>query len=105
MAITTGLSRPLAQVQSGSTPTIYNVAVPLAATEVSQTLSLGVKKFLVRVRGHSNLQLAFDPGQSGVDYISIPSGTTYSEDQVMFSGTLYFQTNKPSQVVEILEWV
>ena len=105
MAITTGLSRPLAQVQSGATPTIYNISVPLAATEVSQALSIGVKKFVIKVRGMANLQLAFDPGQSGVDYISIPSGTNFSEDQIMFSGTLYFQTNKPNQVVEILEWV
>jgi hypothetical protein len=105
MSFTTGLSRPLAQVQAGAIPTIYNVPVPLAATEVSQTLSDSTKKFIIRVRGDAKLQLAFDSGQSGVEYITVPPGASFTEESILFTGTLYFQTTKPNQVVEILEWV
>lgn len=85
-------------------PTIYNVSVPLANTEVSQTLSDNTKSFTIRVRGTCTLKFAFDSGQSGTNYITIYPGSSYSIEGLNFSGTLYFQTNKPSQVVEILEW-
>lgn len=105
MSTVTATFRGKAVVEAGVTPTIYNVSVPLAATEVSQALSAGVKRFTIKVRGNSTLQLAFTSGQSGTNYISIPFGCTYTEDGLNFSGTLYFQTVKASQTVEILEWI
>jgi len=105
MAITAGLSRPTAQVESAGTPAIYNVSVLLANTEYSQALSSSTKKFLIRVRGQSQLKLAFTAGQSGTNYITIPAGTTLNCDDLSFTGTLYFQSVKASQIVEILEWV
>lgn len=87
-----------------TTPTIYNVAVPLANTEVSQALSTGTKSFTIRVRGHARLQLAFASGNSGTDFLTIPSGANLTQENLNFDGTIYFQTSKASQVVEILEW-
>lgn len=88
----------------GSSPTIYNVSAPTANTEVSQALSTGVKSFLIRVRGNARLQLAFVATESGTKYITVPPGVSYHEDRLNFSGTLYFQTNKSAQTVEIIEW-
>lgn len=105
MSTITGTFRGKAVVEAGATPTIYNVSVPLANTEVSQALSASVKRFTIRVRGESRLKLAFVSGQSGTNYITIPPGCTYTEDEINFTGTLYFQTVKASQIVEILEWV
>lgn len=104
MSTVTSTFRGKAVVESGGTPTIYNTAVALANTEVSQTLSSGVKRFTIRVRGLSKLQVAFALGDSSTDYVTIPPGCSYTEDELNFSGTLYFQTSKAAQVVEILEW-
>ena len=88
---------------SGS-PKIYNVDVVTASTEVSQALTSNTKQFTIRVRGSANLQLAFIATESSSNFITVPSGTTLIQDGLDFSGTLYFQTDKASQKVEILEW-
>lgn len=96
--------RGKAVVEAGTAPVIYNKSVPMAATEVSQALTSGTKRFTIRVRGIAKLQLAFVSGESGTNFLTIPVGTSYSEDSLDFSGTLYFQTNKAAQTVEIVEW-
>lgn len=105
MSNVTGTVRARATLLEAVTPTIYNVSVLLANTEVSQTLTNNTKSFLIRVRGASNLKLAFILGDSGINYITVPAGANYYADGLNFSGTLYFQTTKASQIVEILEWV
>lgn len=97
--------RGRATIEAGSTPTIYNVSAAVANTEYSQALTSGTKKFIIRVRGDATLKLAFDAGQSGTNYITVRGGTVYVEDNINFTGTLYFQTTKATQTVEILEWV
>lgn len=91
---------------NGSSPTIYNVTTPgTANTETSQALSSNVRQFLLRVRGLANLQFAFVSGQSGSNYITVPRGASYTVSNLSLeSATLYFQVDKESQVVEILEW-
>ena len=86
-------------------PTIYNVVVANAATEESQALSAKVKAFTIRVRGIANLQFAYVSTESGTKFITVPKGSSYSKDNLNFTGTLYFQTDEDSQVVEIEEWV
>ena len=104
MSTVTGTFRGRATIEAGNTPTIYNVSVPLANTEVSQALSSSTKRFLIRVRGNANLKMAFTLGDSGSNYITVPHGCSYTEDSINFTGTIYFQTNVAGQVVEILEW-
>lgn len=87
-----------------TTPTIYNVSALVAGTEYSQVLTSSTKMFTIRVRGLANLKLAYISGESGTKYITIPRGTSRSVGEVNFSGTLYFQTDQPSQIVEIEEW-
>ncbi len=104
MSTITGTFRGRATIEAGITPVIYNVSAALASTEYSQVLSISTKKLLIRVRGAAKLQVAFVAGQSGTNFFTIPAGCSYTLDGLNFSGTLYFQTNKPAQVIEILEW-
>jgi len=85
-------------------PTLYNVACASANTEYSQALG-GVRKFLIRART-GNLKVCFTSGQSGSTFVSVPAGTTYSEDLIHPTAlTLYFQNDTASTVVEIIAWV
>lgn len=104
MSTITATFRGKAVIEASTATSIYNVSAALASTEYSQALSPNTKQFLIRVRGSGKLQLAFTSGQSGVNYITIPAGSTYTQSEINFSGTLYFQTNKAAQVIEILEW-
>lgn len=104
MSNLTATFRGRAEVVVPATATIYNVSVPLANTEVSQSLNSGTKKFTIRVRGSSTLKLAFTALDSGSLYLTVPRGASYSEEGVNFTGSLYFQTDQPSQTVEIVEW-
>lgn len=86
-------------------PVITNKSVATANTEESITLSSGVKKILLRVRGGARLQVAFASSESATKFITIPPGATYCESGLSLTGiTLYFQTNLDSQTVELLEW-
>lgn len=89
-----------------TTPTIFNVTATLANTEYSQALPTATKQFFVKVRdGLSKLQLAFNPGDSATNYVTVAMGSVYIEENVSLTGkTLYFRTNKPGQVIEILAW-
>jgi hypothetical protein len=104
MSNLTSTIRPLAQVEAASTATIYNVVVATANNEVSQALSPSTKSFTIKVRGTSSLKLAFASGQSGTNYVTISAGSAFTQDGLDFDGTLYFQTPKAAQLVEILEW-
>jgi hypothetical protein len=87
------------------TPTIYNLAIPLANTEASQLLSDNTKSILIRARIGATLRLSFSPGGTNTNWITIPPGATYSENNLSLqTTTIYLQSSKPSQVIEILEW-
>jgi len=104
--ITTSIRSLNATVSSGgsATPTIYNVTATLAGTEYSQALTASTKQITVRVRGSATLKVAFDLGDTATNYITIPSGCTYNDSNLNFSGTIYFASSKAAQIVEILEW-
>lgn len=105
MAITAGLSRPLAQTVSTITnPKIYNVTCTLADTEYSLSLSADTKQFIIKARGQATIKIAFVSGDTDTLYVTIPPNAVYGESGVIFNGTVYLQSNKPNQVVEVLEW-
>jgi hypothetical protein len=86
-------------------PTIYNVSVPLANTEVFQALSDDTKQFTIRCRGNAQIQFSFTATESGTKFITIPPGCNYtSGDLQIVTKSIYLQTSKASQVVEIIEW-
>lgn len=105
MSTITATFRGKAVIEAATTPTIYNVSVPLANTEVSQALNPATKMFTIKTRGIATLQLAFNPGDSGTLFLTVPAGAAYTQEGLNFSGIIYLQTSKAGQVVEILEWV
>lgn len=92
------------QVNVAQTPTIYNLSAPTAGTEYSQSLNANTRQILLRVRGNGRAQISFTSGESGTKYITIPSGASLSLTDLGASVTLYIQTDKNAQVIEILEW-
>jgi len=90
---------------TASSPTIFNIAVPTADTEVSQALPVNFNKITIRARDLTRIQFSFIATESSINFITIPSGASYSDDGVFCpSATLYLQTSLDSQVVEVLIW-
>ena len=88
------------------TPQIYNIPVMNANTEIAQPIPDNTNKIEIKVRNSAaTLQFAFISGQSGSNYSLIPRGASYYIDNILTTGlSIYFQTNNPNQVVEILTW-
>lgn len=95
-----------ADIFSGVTsPTIANIAVGVPNFEISYALPADTKKFLIKARGNSKLHLSFLLGGSGVTYLTIPMGGVFSETDIGTPLlTLYFQSSKAPEVVEVLSW-
>lgn len=89
------------------TPNIVNTSIPLAGTEVSQAITDNTKRLEIRSRNlNANLQFAFTAGQSGTNFITINAGSTLSIDGLdLVSATLYIQSDKAGNTVEILEFI
>lgn len=96
-----GLSTP---VGAASSQKITNLSLPMANTEVSHTLSANLKQIIIKLRGIADLKFSFTATESGTKFITIPKGATLSLIELNFaSETVYFQSPKASQTVEILE--
>ena len=88
-----------------TTPVVYSVTMTLAATEYSQALPAGCRKFTVQCRGAYDVKLCFTASGSGTTYITVKKGCSYWEDQIdATSKTLYFQCATAAQVLEIVAW-
>jgi hypothetical protein len=94
-----------AKIVTATTPTIYNVSIPLANTEYSQVLNDAVKKLLIRARNKAQLKFSFVSGNTNSLYITIEPGAVFFEENLDLSNaTLYIQGSTAGNVVEILEW-
>lgn len=92
-------------IVGATTPKVYNVSCPLAGTEYSQALSAGTVRYTLRSRGGGKIQYSFTLGASGTTYITVMPGCSESEDGLSLTGkTLYFQSSKASDTIEIKEW-
>lgn len=91
---------------SATTPTIYNVTLALAATEYSRPLSSATKQLTVRNRtGTSNVRMAFSPGGTSTDWVTLKAGAVYSQSELDLTGvTLYLRSDDPAQIIEVLQW-
>lgn len=94
-------------LHSAANPTIANVSIPSASTEVSYTLPNNTKKFYIKLReADADMKLAFSAGTSGTTYVTVHRGTWYSEEALNVSSViLYFQATAGSQTAEIVSWV
>lgn len=88
--------------------TIVNVALPgVASTEFSYTFPTGTKRFTLKMRGNSRLQVASTSGSSGTTYWKMGGGNYLDSTtlNVQAGGlTLYIQSPDVGDVLEILQW-
>lgn len=86
---------------SDTTADILNITVAVANNEVSQALPANTKGFIIKAR-NARLQLAYEVGESGTTYVSVPRGTSFQDDNFYANQTLYFQTNIATTVELII---
>ena len=87
---------------------VYNIDMAIADTEYSFHIPANAKYVLIKGRsGLSDIKLAYQAGQSGVAYITIPATSTKTmtgtDLSTMSDIVLYFQSSIPD-VVEIEAW-
>lgn len=88
-----------------STPTITNLSVPTANTEVSHAFGTGTRRFQVQNRTSGLIKFAYAPTGSGSLFVTLFPGAVYEEKDVDCDGlSIYVQSPSAAQTVEILEW-
>lgn len=89
-----------------SDPFIANVNASSANTEYSFTFPAKTIRFTMKIRdGMAKTRIAWTSGGTSTTYFTINMGSFYTEETQVGSKTIYFQTNKASQIVELLYWV
>lgn len=89
---------------SVSNPTISNYPVALLGVEESYTFPSGTKRFLLRSRSKSNMKISYVAADTGTNFMTVYSGNYYEEINLDFGQTIYFQTDKSSDIIEIIYW-
>lgn len=85
-----------------TTPNIQNIDLTVPGTIYPVTIEEGALKMLFQSRNDATLEFSFEPSFSS--YITLPRGTTYSEDDLNLTGkTMYIRTKKTT-VLELLQW-
>jgi len=88
----------------GTSPTltsIINLELVTPDTEVAQSLPPNVKGFSIYNRNKSKLQLAFAVNETNTNFITIPPGKTYYNENFYTNLTIYLRCHKGSQIIEI----
>lgn len=93
-------------VDSPDTPKITNITIPVANTEQSHIFAANTKRILMRLRGIGKLQYSFTSGQSGTSFITMKKGNSeeFNALDLSVATTIYFQSPKAGETLEILEW-
>lgn len=87
-----------------TTVTIYNLSIINQGTEYSQALPANTKSFLIRSRNKGRLRLAYSSGGTLADFVTIPTGSIFKDLNFYTGVTLYVQSTKPGDVVEIVAY-
>jgi hypothetical protein len=89
-----------------STPTIQNITAASASTEYNVVIPSNTKKYMIRNRNTGKIQYSFITGQTNTNFITIMPGNTIEETglDLTSSLTIYFETSKPNQIIEVLSW-
>jgi uncharacterized surface anchored protein len=95
----------VAQNLISKTPTIINKTLTTQNTEYDQALPERTKRFTLQARTAVDVKLAFEDSASGTTYITVKSGSSYSEEGLdLSSKTLRLQCASDGIVVEIIAW-
>lgn len=89
------------------TPYVVNVSMPLKDTEYNYTLIPNTKQIMFKTRENSFLKFSFQPGESNINYISVPPGSSYTLEGIdpKITLTVYFQAANDAETLEIISWV
>lgn len=92
---------------ASKTPTIQTFNIT-SLSEQNIVLPVNTKKFLLKVRDYPcSMRVAFEPGDTSVDYLTVPRGCSYSEENLNLTTlyrTIYFTTSKINVIVECVSW-
>lgn len=93
-------------ISGAANPDINNVPLAAANTEYSLALPANTKRFMLKLRQRSILQVAYTVGDSATKYFTLWPGCVYTEESLNFSSgiTLYVQSPTASQMVELVVW-
>lgn len=83
---------------------IINGILTLANTEYKQALPLNCHKFSIKSRGNEVLKLSFVAGESGTNYLTIPTAISYWEDNLRVNTNIYVQSPVAGTIMEIVAW-
>lgn len=100
------LDQVIAGVGGGvdTTTTIFNVSIINGGVEVSQALPANTKKFIIRSRNKGQIRLAYNSGGTSTAWLTIPVGSSYEDEEYYVSQTLYFQSTKSGDIIEIVAY-
>lgn len=87
-------------------PTVANVTMGAIGAESSYALPSGTKRFIIKTRDRSKLQLAYVSGDSGTTFIELKPGNAHEVWDISAAAavTLYFQSSKAGTIAEIESW-
>lgn len=95
----------LISASGGSTSvarTIHNVSAITAGNEYSQNLGANCIKYVIKSRGRGEVKLSY---VSGGSYITIPAGANMVDEGLSTASlTVYFKSNKPNDIIEIISY-
>lgn len=95
-------SLPTIEQKPPCAPTVTNATIAATNTIYSHTFTNGTKKIMIQQRESANVEFAFE--NTLASHISLPKGTTYTEENLNLQGvTIYFRSDKIG-TLEILEW-
>jgi hypothetical protein len=89
---------------AAKTPFVLNITMPLADTEYEIEVPDNTTIFFLKPR-LSSLKLAFDLGQSAIQYLTVYKGSVYTVDNVRTdSVSLFVQSSIAGNIVEFHGW-
>ena len=91
---------------SVSTPSIQNILLVTPGTEYTTALPPYTKEFSIKARESGIIQFCYTSGQSGTNFVTIPTGSMFSKDSIYSASAinLFFQSTKANMTVEIMLW-
>lgn len=85
-------------------PTILNVTLTPADTEVDQALPANTKAITIQARTAADIKLAWVDTESGTTFITIKSGSVYFNERINANQTIHLQSPTNNTVAEIEVW-
>ena len=104
--MTTGLISPSTNIKEllAKDPLVQNVVATLANTEYSFTFPNNIKRFRIKARTGSIVKISYTITESGTIFETIWPGSSLNDTNIEGGFTIYFQTSKANEILEITTW-